>query len=880
MDAAAFSADISRVRGAASIRSASLWSAACVAGVASFVCGACGDEVAFLSLSGLEGSVVVLARLGPDALVIDAKLIDPASAPAYFSGEPEDTIHAFAIEGALVQDAAGRPLDADQRAALTIARGGELNTGRCSICPVPAASPPFVLEPGSRCALPAYTEHRRLGFESEPPALSAEQLDAIRADLRIERPGACGCLSERTGTVRGSFTTCDVEPGPKPHRWDHLAVSNDGAIAAVHPSTILTATIGAEPVFHAIEQSFIRSPILTAIGARGRRFFTLGRVASTFPDIPETAFFELDGDTLESFDPIGELDDLPSAAVFDPARASLHLLGREGRVWRCGEDLAHCERSDLPSCGPGVVVTRDISNAVLLPSGDIIAVTSEGHLFQLRAGSDAWECRLGELSLLRREGPLGQVETFAESLVAGDRLYTCGHGSTDGDAPDDLYALVLTTELSLAEPRWHAGEITVYVEPLFEGRCQGLWHDRAHDEVLAFYFGERDTAVLAFDRAGRFLGRRDGDGLSSPDRAPRFPQLDEPIALVSESPDHRTRLIAGAHGSLIAERESGAITAIGPQPSNRPAFAIARPDGALLLGGGETPAIWDGGCERSSLTPRAPLDDPSAMIDAAIGLPDGRAVLISGDEVSIYDPASGAGDRFSIALPELSSAAAITATELVVLDTAGTAHVLSLDQRTLRSLELWSDPQTPSGRAVRFRYLAGANGLGWLSGDSELARLRRGPNGVIGELGWGAQIHDRLLAASEPLEIESYGASAVLCAGRTVIFVRGILRAIDGPLYLARTLLLEPSSLSHDYALRVLPGFSDQARFGTESFDDVVNVMSASENPVLSFGTGLVLRPDSEPWQAPNPEHTSIVERGDQAVLTDRAGLRVFLRSP
>lgn len=855
MDEAALSSDISRVRRAP------------IPALVLLACAACSDEVGFLSLSGLESSIVVLARLGPDARVIDAKLIDPASSASYFDGEPEDTIHAFALDRALVQDAAGRALDDEQRAALSVAHGEPAAT-RCSVCPVPASSPPFVLEPGSRCALPAFAEHRQLGFDSAPPALSAEQLDSLRAELRIERPGECGCLSERTGTVRGSFSACDVEPGPKPHRWDHVAVSDDGAIAAVHPSTILTATIGAEPIFHALSSTFVRSPTLTAI--RGRRFFSVGRVVSTFPDIPETNFFELDGDAIENFDPIGEVDDLPQAAVFDPARSAAFLLGREGRVYRCGEDLAHCERSDLPVCSPNVPVRRDLSNAALLPSGDIIAVTSEGHLFQLRAGSDAWECRLGDLAFVRREGPLGQVETLSESLVAGDRLFACGHGSTNSDAPDDLYAMVLSAELSLAEPRWHAGEITVHVEEVFEPRCQGLWHDRQNNEVLAFYFRERGTVVLAFDLSGNFLGRRD---------EARFPGIDEPIALVAESPDRRTRVIAGSHGGLYVDRDAGGLTAIGPQPVNQPSFAIARREDVLLLGGGASPRSWDGGCERTSVVSRAPLELASAL-DAATVLFDGRALVLTTDEVAIYDPATGISDRFAIDLPALSAAAAITATEVVLLDTSGAAHVLSLEQKNLRPLVLWSEPGIAGDRPLRFRHLAGANGVGWLSGGLELVRLRQGPSGVIGELWWGAQLHDALAAAPEPFEVDNYGAAAILCAGRTSIFVRGILRAIDGPIYLARTLLLEPSSLAHDYALRILPGFSDQARFGTESFDDFANVVSAGENPVFSFGTGLVLRPDSEPWHAPNPEHTSIVERGDQVVLTDRAGLTVFLRSP
>jgi hypothetical protein len=56
--------------------------------------------------------------------------------------------------------------------------------------------------------------------------------------------------------------------------------------------------------------------------------------------------------------------------------------------------------------------------------------------------------------------------------------------------------------------------------------------------------------------------------------------------------------------------------------------------------------------------------------------------------------------------------------------------------------------------------------------------------------------------------------------------------------------------------------------------------MSAGVNPVITFGSGLVLRPDSEPYFAPNPDFTSIVEVDRNVVLTDRAGLRIFLSSP
>src|SRR5687768_13603410 len=81
---------------------------------------ACSDDVRFLSLAGLESSLVVLARVRADQTVLDATIVDRSSAPAYFAAEAGDTLHAFALDEADVRDAEGRPLSSDELATLSV----------------------------------------------------------------------------------------------------------------------------------------------------------------------------------------------------------------------------------------------------------------------------------------------------------------------------------------------------------------------------------------------------------------------------------------------------------------------------------------------------------------------------------------------------------------------------------------------------------------------------------------------------------------------------------------------------------------------------------------------------------------------------------------
>jgi hypothetical protein len=834
---------------------------------------ACGDDVAFFSLTGLEDSLLVLARTSEDGGILEAKLSD-TNAPVYFPSSEGDTLHAFALDKNLIRDAEGRPLDANALTELAIASGSS-----CGRCAFSAASAPFILEPGDRCALPSFFEHRQSAGSS-----SEEQLAALRSAIQLERAGPCGCTDLELRRTLGSFSECPVDPTPIPHRWHQIAVTDEGGIAAIHPSTALTATAGFAPVFHPLDSSFVRSPSLISLGSGGRRFLAVGRTQTILNDIPEEQFLQFEGDTIEVFDPLRELGELAKGAIHDPSRASIFFFGpstegNEARVWRCNEMMTACLPNELPRCGTGL--ETGLSGAVLLPAGDLIAVTVNGDLYQLPAGSNDWICRLSDQAQLLRIGPLQnnpiivRTSAFDHAIVAGDRLYTCGHGRED-DADADTLALVLSAELSLAEPLWHRSELAFYAEPGATARCRGLWHDRVSGEVLAFFERDSKHEVLAFDFDGRLIDRRDGPGLSSPSRAARFAGFKEAVILVRESPNGRNVLLAGAHGALSLERDRGALSSIGAEPPLQPAFAVEHSDGALILGGGRAPALWNGGCEPASLESKEPV--PS-MIEAAVALFDRTSAVLTRSGATIYDPNAGVTDTIELELPALVSAAAITSDELVLLDVAGTAQVLSLSRAELRPLLFDSAPGVESERRPRFQFLTGTRGRGWLSGDRELARIVRGTEGLRGELWWGQEIAASLRSGGEPIEADAYGSAAMLPCGAAVVFVRVVVQRIGAVQYLARSVLLEPT-IEGGYRTRVASGFSNQARFGVDSFSFLPVRMSASSNAIMGFSDGLLLRPDSEPWYAPVPDFTSIVGVGENVLLTDRSGNRIFLRSP
>jgi hypothetical protein len=269
------------------------------------------------------------------------------------------------------------------------------------------------------------------------------------------------------------------------------------------------------------------------------------------------------------------------------------------------------------------------------------------------------------------------------------------------------------------------------------------------------------------------------------------------------------------------------------------------------------------------------------VIDHAAALPDGRVVAFTAGEVLLYLPERGVIDRWTMPLPIVRAAAAITADQVVLLDDQGTAQVLTISDRTVTPLPIEIEPGRPSTTAPRFTSVTAGPGFGWLSGGADLARVRAGPAGLRGELWWGPRIREQLATGADPLEVELYTAAAVLCSGSTVVQVRAtVVDLIGAVFYLSRTVLLEPKDERGEFGARPLAGFVDQLRLGSRSFRHLASHLGASPVPVMTFRHGLVLRPDSNPWYLPHPDVTALVERSTNAVITDRVGNRVFLRVP
>lgn len=832
----------------------------------------CADEVSFIPLRLDDGDLAILARVSSGGELLDLSLETKASESRFFEAAPEDTLHVFTLGAEQLLRFDGAPLAGDELAGLrAVHRPSADPLDPCLSCPIPADTSPLLLGPGYSCPLPRFSQHEQRGFGGAEDAADEDEVESLRRSLRLEWPGECPCGRQRLPTRQGPTPSCRPEPEPVLRRWSKLAVTDDGNALALHPSGLLSVTASGAVSWSEFPQPmFIPSVLIPGLPGVASAF-ALGEFFA------ERASADLEQRVLA----LGETGpreialESPQYRIWrdglrDAARQAIYLFGgqtgsAEAAVLRCDDRLQGCAPEALGACASSApALGRDFGAGVLLSNGELLAPRLDGRLQRRAAAETTWRCVEGEAPTPRTSGAATPLNAIQGALVVGDRLFHCGIASSDPEVYLSDHHYVVTARLRPSGSPWHDGPVELYAGRSEHSTCRGLWHDRSDDRVYAFFSNARPF-VLTFDANGRYLGE---------DQAPTFPGISEPIAEVEASGGGRTLLIMTESGALYRSRDGAPPSPIGPAPRPTPAHAVELGERALVLGGGLGARLWSGECGEDALTPAAPLDE---RLEAVTALPGGEALGVGPNRLVRYSPAHGIIEAWDLSLPRPRAAAHLAGASALILDADGRVYWFSLETGALLPLPQDAAPGRAAETELRFQYLSARDGVGWLSGGAQLARVRLYPGGPKAELWWTELIGEAL--SEEDTQLGSFGPVTLPCAGQGTLFVRRRRPQLQEPDYFVPRLhMIEPSPEAEGY---VTPGLSGLGRpLRASTFSSIPLRMSPSSSPVVVFEDGLMLRPDTEPLVISHPDVTSIVEVGASFVIGTRAGGLEFYRSP
>lgn len=133
------------------------------------------------------GDLLVVSRLGPEGLVLDARVVAGPQGRLGFEGD--DRVVAFVIAAGDLAASDGGPLEDAERAQITAGRTQDppLDSAGCGRCLGPTDSAPWPVYSGERCPLPEFAQ-----AASWPESDDAGAIAAARSGVVLERAGTCG----------------------------------------------------------------------------------------------------------------------------------------------------------------------------------------------------------------------------------------------------------------------------------------------------------------------------------------------------------------------------------------------------------------------------------------------------------------------------------------------------------------------------------------------------------------------------------------------------------------------------------------------------------------------------------------------------------------
>ncbi len=644
----------------------------------------------------------------------------------------------------------GREVDQATFDGLSVAVIASNATVPCP-CRAPGGSRPATIFPGESCAPPSFVkpEMLRRTDSGAEAANDSELLASASEAVRLSWPGECSCALEATSS-QGEPKLCGLGALGPAWAFPTLAISPSGVFAAF--SVDYAKLVGVDGSEQLIEADDFPTGDLVAIPGDDDSILVVG--AHRPDETSELAADSYSPSATPSRRKIrAEVQTrLPEVRIQSALVHSSELLlvgsyqgtfnQRVALILSCSlePDLLSCQEMPIERCREHAD-KADVSSAVALEDGSMLAVTQGGWFLKRVRGENGWSCD-EEDSAIELDGKAGSIIDLRHVARVGSTLVACGRVELDGTRRIG----VVTASVSALVRNGTVIAPRLSPKPVYSSgtdQCRGIWVD---GERVFASFGDR---IVELSPAGEFLGE-----FIEPGRMPDTPYETIGRRVVRGLSEGSVLLLETIDGAIFRDSGSGPERVHGRREydESTPGL-VARPDGSILifepLAGVYRARLEPGSmsCADISIEPIATTTrwiEPDEQLWNVVG--------IRGDErkfVVVVAKEGRAAARW-IDLDEVEPEREVPLGELVELHSAvelGDGHILLTRQDgslaevgELAAREVTVDFGTgafgasdPRSESPTWRAVDTHDGVAWATGGTSVARVRMTPTGALAE---------------------------------------------------------------------------------------------------------------------------------------------------
>ncbi|MBI2376653.1 MAG: hypothetical protein HYV07_21835 [Deltaproteobacteria bacterium] len=693
-------------------------------------------EVAVFAIIDANGEITSAGRVTDDAF---QRSLDAAS------------VIIWSFRSSDLLESLDRPVDPD---SVTVRRGSDREPASgCRRCIGLRGLPPFIVMPGESCAPPVAITPSVEGAEVAP-----EDLERLRAEIRIDVKGPCGCP---TASPQADVSSLEVEPSDGHFPFERLAASPDGSMGFFGEHVIaLRARDGQTQVRS--ESHIFEGAVLAAASSVAGEF-----LVAVADDLRPLTRQHVVGRSLESELEISTPELRVASIIGAPGTNTFvvsarrpapdfGICGAPARDWRCSwlmpDGLASADAVDLRLRSGGRLIAY---SETFLYELDFVPVFEPGLSTRITSGSGSNSAGVVTTSATTANFRVTPWPVDSRKLIR----------TTLVDRPGDLIAA-----FTLDEP---IGSLTTIVS------SRDTDAPRSFQTLTSLEGSSRESFELD-GLAGFVVSRASAAGIERLvvlcDAAACQPPVPaESIFDVVVAPEAQATgagWVFRAEGAALVRSGGAWRSLFGPMPRPRIAAIVPIDEGSLFLSlsGGHPSFIR----HADGSTRSVDLAIPGTVVAAARGLGSSDVLAVGSFEgrgaihrLDVADlthraievPASLDPGSFGLV-------AAIGPSSYLI---AGGNRLLLLQRDELRPISVqWDDPATAEledfDRAeseLSFRALAGANGVGFATG-SESVILKVDPQRLA-----ASRVH------AETAQALNFTAASAACADEVVVATDG-----------------------------------------------------------------------------------------------------------
>lgn len=475
------------------------------------------------------GSVLLLAVVSSQGDLRSARVLVSGESGAARAEveliESGDRLLSWTLPPGALVDELGSPMSAGALAELSLRSGpGPLGCGRCL---VPAARAPQILMEGDSCSIPSFAVSRVLaksGRSLTPAADGPEVLSRALPQLRLERPGSCGCKrAEPLDLDRLVFRSVSPAEGGD---YFGAAVRSGSTAIAFAPRRLLFHDLASGDTRTISDPGASGGLPYSAVAAGAQLYLSTSDQSWRAPAPTKLERIRLEGDRVLRTDlGIVTSGSAPPAALTALALGPslpvqrIYAYGTDGTsferpaIAHCDADQDHCALEAIDAaCRRDVGGDAKMRRLIYQEGRGAVAISTHDFLVQSSPG-DPWRC-LGSEARLPSELRLHELAQgprtvmLCGNLPSGAAFYA---GSTADPAHLRFSEVLTSTSGSSCEQSWTtpSGFSFVLEDQRFDFDVDGRPLRQAR---LGAIYGPRVAKVEALG-GGRVLGRDRGSGL-------------------------------------------------------------------------------------------------------------------------------------------------------------------------------------------------------------------------------------------------------------------------------------------------------------------------------------------------------------------------------